>query len=206
MLYFNYNQWEMEPGSMVTVHDEIGPGQRLMKNSLIISVLNKTGHHTDYNQTEFENKFHAKFKLNVKKNTLDISIPSEVINRKQATVWYQTKVTNPYQKEYKNWSEVWYQENGKQKMHRANTPDTQWSVANFYYGNISGTRSVTVTKEWDDQNDHDHLRPTSIQVQLFANSLPTGEVVTLTADQNWIYTWKNLAVNQAQNKIQYTVA
>ncbi|WP_035463579.1 Cna B-type domain-containing protein, partial [Ligilactobacillus ceti] len=190
MLYFNYNKWEMEPGSMATVHDEIGPGQRLIKNSLIISVPNKTGRHTDYNQTEFENKFHTKFKLNVKKNTLDISIPSEVINRKQVTVWYQTKVTNPYQKEYKNWSEVWYQEKGKRKTHRANTHDTQWSVANFYYGNISGTRYVTKIKAkkiWNDEHNRYNSRPSSITVELLKDGKRIGDGVfqTLTPAMNW---------------------
>ncbi|KRN89528.1 aggL protein [Ligilactobacillus ceti DSM 22408] len=94
-------------------------------------------------------------------------------------------------------------EDAVDKYTTENDPTNKWNVINHY---TPQTRSVTVTKEWDDQNDHDHLRPTSIQVQLFANGLPTGEVVTLTADQNWTYTWKNLAVNQAQNKIQYTVA
>ncbi|MDO4460392.1 MAG: Cna B-type domain-containing protein, partial [Clostridia bacterium] len=39
--------------------------------------------------------------------------------------------------------------------------------------------SVWVKKIWDDNNNSDNLRPSSIQIELYANNQPTGKVVTL---------------------------
>ena len=60
---------------------------------------------------------------------------------------------------------------------------------------------LKITKKWDDDNDRDHLRPDSVQVQLqvLADSanggtewLPSGEPVTVKASDGWTYTFKNL--------------
>ena len=64
--------------------------------------------------------------------------------------------------------------------------------------------SVTVTKSWDDNNNQDGLRPTSIKVNLLANG-QVVKTVDLTADGNWTGGWTNLPVYQAGKKITYTV-
>ena len=61
--------------------------------------------------------------------------------------------------------------------------------------------SVSVKKVWDDSDDQDGLRPNSIDVQLYANGKKSGDVVTLTAADNWTYTWTNLA--EKANKKRY---
>ena len=86
---------------------------------------------------------------------------------------------------------------------------TEDTVANYtptYNGyNITndytpGETSVTVTKVWDDNNDQDGIRPDAIQVQLYANGEKLGDVITLTAADNWTYTWTKLDEN-----LTYTV-
>ena len=52
---------------------------------------------------------------------------------------------------------------------------------------------VTVTKVWDDADDQDGLRPASISVQLYANGTASGMAVTLSENNNWSYTWTELA-------------
>jgi len=66
-------------------------------------------------------------------------------------------------------------------------------------------RSVTVTKAWEDTNNQDGKRPEGIQVQLYANGDETGDPVTLNEENDWTYTWDELAVNDAGEEIDYTL-
>ena len=52
--------------------------------------------------------------------------------------------------------------------------------------------SIEVEKVWVDNNNHDNLRPASIQVQLYKGDAAEGEAVTLNADNSWKKTWENL--------------
>jgi len=71
--------------------------------------------------------------------------------------------------------------------------------------NVSETRDVTVTKVWADADNQDGKRPASIQVQLKANGANSGAPVTLSADNQWTYTWNGLAKMAAGEEIAYTV-
>ncbi|MFV0393026.1 MAG: Cna B-type domain-containing protein [Coprobacillaceae bacterium] len=69
---------------------------------------------------------------------------------------------------------------------------------------VPGVVSKKVTKAWNDNNNQDGIRPSSIQVNLLAN----GSVVdaqTLNTGNNWTYTWTNLAEKSAGTAIVYTV-
>ena len=68
-----------------------------------------------------------------------------------------------------------------------------------------GKTSLTVTKNWDDANDQDGLRPKSIQVQLYANDEKVGDPVELSADNKWTHTFSNLPENKAGQAISYHV-
>ncbi|WP_309302454.1 Cna B-type domain-containing protein, partial [Streptococcus zalophi] len=61
-----------------------------------------------------------------------------------------------------------------------------YNITNSYK---PGKTSVTVVKAWDDANNQDGIRPDSIKVQLYANDKKAGDEVTLTAADNWTYTW-----------------
>jgi len=66
--------------------------------------------------------------------------------------------------------------------------------------------SVTVNKVWDDNSNQDGIRPNSVTVKLLADNQDTGKTATLNADNEWTYTWTNLAVkDDAGKEIVYTV-
>lgn len=64
---------------------------------------------------------------------------------------------------------------------------------------------LTVTKEWDDADNQDGIRPDSIQVQLYANGEPVGDPVELNADNNWSYDWTGMDKCAGGSPIEYTV-
>ena len=65
---------------------------------------------------------------------------------------------------------------------------------------------VKVTKIWNDAGNQDGKRATEIKVKLYADgSEVAGSEVTLKADNNWTYTWKDLAVYKNGTAIGYTV-
>ena len=70
---------------------------------------------------------------------------------------------------------------------------------------VPATTEKTVTKVWEDAQNQDGIRPTSIQVQLYANETAQGDPVTVTADNNWTYTWIGLPVNEEGSPITYSV-
>ncbi len=65
--------------------------------------------------------------------------------------------------------------------------------------------SVTVTKKWDDADNQDGKRPSSIKVQLYGNDKKVGEEVTLNEGNSWTHTWAKLPKNAAGIPIKYTV-
>ncbi|CDO17335.1 TQXA domain protein [Streptococcus gallolyticus] len=77
-----------------------------------------------------------------------------------------------------------------------------YNITNSY---TPGETSITVTKVWDDNDDQDGIRPDTIQVQLYANGKKSGDAITLTAADNWTYTWTGLAEKANKQDITYTV-
>ncbi|BBH27324.1 hypothetical protein SG0102_22580 [Intestinibaculum porci] len=69
----------------------------------------------------------------------------------------------------------------------------------------SKTTSATVTKQWDDQQNQDGLRPVTVKVQLYANGQKYGNVIKLSDTSKWTYTWINLPVMKNGNKVTYSV-
>ena len=65
--------------------------------------------------------------------------------------------------------------------------------------------SISVFKSWLDSNNQDGARPESIEVQLMANGVAEGDIVTLTAADGWTYTWTGLPENANGTAIDYTV-
>ncbi|WP_282741200.1 Cna B-type domain-containing protein [Olsenella uli] len=68
-----------------------------------------------------------------------------------------------------------------------------------------GKTSVTATKAWDDGADADGIRPTSVQLQLYANGVALGAPVAVDAASGWTHTWTNLNEKEAGADIAYTV-
>ncbi|MGL6198043.1 MAG: Cna B-type domain-containing protein [Lachnospiraceae bacterium] len=63
----------------------------------------------------------------------------------------------------------------------------------------------TVTKTWDDNDNQDGSRPSSIMVQLKGNGSNYGDVVTLSEENNWSYTWSDLPKYENKEEIIYSV-
>ena len=68
-----------------------------------------------------------------------------------------------------------------------------------------GKTSVTATKAWDDGANADGIRPTSVQLQLYANGVALGAPVAVDAASGWTHTWTNLNEKDAGADIAYTV-
>ncbi|MCF3943516.1 Cna B-type domain-containing protein [Oceanobacillus alkalisoli] len=65
--------------------------------------------------------------------------------------------------------------------------------------------TATVTKNWNDAENQDGVRPESIEVQLLANDEPTGDPVEIHAEDGWTYTWEGLPLNADGEPIKYSV-
>ena len=69
--------------------------------------------------------------------------------------------------------------------------------------------TVSVKKDWSDENDLAGFRPDSVQVQLYKTVgqeiAPVGSPVTLSDENHWEYTWQNLPAKEDGVAISYTV-
>lgn len=78
-----------------------------------------------------------------------------------------------------------------------------FTITNMY---TPGKTAVQVTKVWDDHENQDGKRPNTVSVQLYADGVKSGDPVTLTASNNWLYTWTGLAMyRDSGQRIAYTV-
>ncbi len=75
--------------------------------------------------------------------------------------------------------------------------EQHYQVENTY--NNEETTSVTVKKEWDDNNNQDGIRPDKITV-----TLSNGDVVELNEENNWTATISNLPKYYNGVEIEYT--
>ncbi|NLB89917.1 MAG: Cna B-type domain-containing protein, partial [Clostridiales bacterium] len=72
-----------------------------------------------------------------------------------------------------------------------------YNVENHYVPEDTG---FTVHKVWEDGGNNGKTRPQNIQVQLYANNLPYGEIASLFSGNNWTYTWNNLPFQTVDGK------
>ncbi|MGI6211790.1 MAG: Cna B-type domain-containing protein [Anaerovoracaceae bacterium] len=74
---------------------------------------------------------------------------------------------------------------------------------NYTFTNIEQTK-VSVQKVWNDGDGEN--RPSSVQVQLYADGSPTGDPITLNSNMDWSYTWDGLdKYHMDRTKIEYSV-
>ena len=68
------------------------------------------------------------------------------------------------------------------------------------------TKSVTVTKNWQDNNNQDGIRPNKITVQLIADGkVVDGKTIVLNSSNQWTGSFTELPEYQNGQKIEYTV-
>ncbi len=75
---------------------------------------------------------------------------------------------------------------------------------NITNSHIPETTKVKVTKVWDDKENQDGIRPTTIEVSLVANG-KVQKTTTLSENNNWTYQFEDLAVYEKGQKIEYEV-
>ena len=64
---------------------------------------------------------------------------------------------------------------------------------------------ISVKKVWDDNEDQDGIRPSTVDVCLLADGKQVGRTVELSENNGWEYTWENLARQKNGKDIVYTV-
>ena len=62
-----------------------------------------------------------------------------------------------------------------------------------------------VKKIWEDSNNDDGVRPTSLKVQLYKDNEKFGDPITLDESNNWTYEWKDLQKQKDKKEITYIV-
>ena len=98
---------------------------------------------------------------------------------------------------------VTYKVNYQNDSSALSTADS--SVQTFSISNRTSA-SISVKKIWEDGDNQDGKRPNSVTVQLYADGNKSGDPVTLTASNNWLYTWTGLPMyKDGGTPIQYTV-
>ena len=80
--------------------------------------------------------------------------------------------------------------------------ETKFIITNTHVPDVT---KISVEKVWDDNNDQDGIRPTTIKVQLYADGKASGSPVELSENNGWKYTWKDLDKQKDGEDIVYTV-
>lgn len=66
-------------------------------------------------------------------------------------------------------------------------------------------KDITITKQWQDADDQDGLRPTQVTVNILADGEVIDKPVTVTAAEGWTKTVTNLPKYQEGREIVYTI-
>lgn len=138
------------------------------------------------------------------------------VNGTKTVVEENVEITDALKDEKDNWIYTWNNlpkyENGKpivytveERAMNGYTPNYSTDTFTIKNKYVPGTVSRTVTKVWDDQNNQDGIRPTTVTVQLYADGVAKGEAVTLNEGINWTKTWTGLPEKQNGTKINYEI-
>ena len=77
-----------------------------------------------------------------------------------------------------------------------------YNVTNSY---TPGKTSVQVTKKWNDADDKDGKRPTSVTITLYADGEKTDKTLVLDKENNWTGNFTELDEYKAGEKIEYSI-
>ena len=68
-----------------------------------------------------------------------------------------------------------------------------------------GKTSFPVTKIWEDNNNRDGLRPSQVEIKLYANGKDTGKTLILSEANQWTGSFTDLDKDLAGEKIHYSI-
>ncbi len=106
--------------------------------------------------------------------------------------------------------EGWYDADGNRigenDIYKAPGITNQDNTAVSYNVFARFATSRSVQKVWDDANNADRIRSSSVTVQLYANGEPTGKTLTLSDANSWAAAFADLdAYDKDGNLIEYTI-
>ena len=101
-------------------------------------------------------------------------------------------------------------ENGKDITYTVEEEAVEGYTSKVSGFNITNTytpakTSVQVTKKWDDADDKDGKRPTSVTITLYANGEKTDKTLVLNKENNWTGSFTEVDEYKAGKKIDYSV-
>ncbi|WP_159459164.1 Cna B-type domain-containing protein, partial [Helcococcus massiliensis] len=102
---------------------------------------------------------------------------------------------------YENGEEVFYTVS-EEKVEGYVSQVNGYDITNTYK---PGKTSINVVKHWNDKNNQDKLRPTSISIVLLADSKETDQKLVLNKENNWSGQFANLDEYKDGKKIVYTI-
>lgn len=76
------------------------------------------------------------------------------------------------------------------------------TIINMYYPKLT---NVSIINKWDDANNQDGIRPSTLLIQLQGNGQPIGDFISLSEKENWRYVWQDLEIYRNNEYIDYTV-
>ena len=101
-------------------------------------------------------------------------------------------------------------ENGKEITYTVEEEAVEGYTSKVNGFNITNTytpakTNVQVTKKWDDADDKDGKRPTSVTITLYANGEKTDKTLVLNKENNWTGSFTEVDEYKAGKKIDYSV-
>ncbi|WP_288917298.1 Cna B-type domain-containing protein [uncultured Eubacterium sp.] len=135
--WLNVNCGKAGADGDVTIKDDIQGGQELKNDSFDISVTDSNNQQEDYRSIEDFLKAYDGSAIKINGSHIDVHIPQSWVSNRMFSIYYQTTITDPSQKEFVNNSKVWYREHGKEAVSGEDN--------NFTVQNINASAGVTGT-------------------------------------------------------------
>lgn len=128
----------------------------------------------------------------------------------EAVVYHSTQAAKADTNWAYSWTNLYKYNAGKQIVYtvsEASVPDgytVSYDGYNITNTQKTGTVDISGTKTWNDSNNQDGKRPVSITVNLLANGVTLASK-TVSAADNWAYSWTNLPKYENGKAITYTI-
>ncbi|URZ88041.1 Cna B-type domain-containing protein [Floricoccus penangensis] len=106
-------------------------------------------------------------------------------------------------RKYKDGQEIKY--TVKEKAVKEYETNVEEGTINITNTHKPEEKDIKVEKVWDDKDNQDNKRSTSIKVQLKAGGKRIGQPIVLNEENNWKYDWTNQPVYDNGKKIEYTI-
>ena len=137
------------------------------------------------------------------KITVKLLANGEEVARKDITSETDWKETFAGLPKFKDGKEIVYTlQEEKVENYSPSIDQESYTITNTH---TPGKTTLSVTKQWDDQEDKDGLRPKSVKVQLYADGKKSGDVIELSAENKWTHTFANLDKHVKGKAVTYTV-